>query len=52
MSRCFPEPYESSSENVKVELDLSSYVTKSDLKEANIYAGIKNIFSLLASKIN
>ena len=52
MSRCFPEPYESSSENVKVELDLSNYATKSDLKEADIYAGIKNTFSLLASKIN
>ena len=31
MSRYFP-PYNSSSENIKVELDLSNYATKTDLK--------------------
>ena len=34
MSHCFSEPYEHSSENVKVELDLSNYAIKSDLNEA------------------
>ena len=31
MTTCYP-PYESSSNNVKVELDLSNYATKTDLK--------------------
>ena len=31
MSQCFP-PYETSSKDIKVELDLSNYVTKTDLK--------------------
>ena len=30
---CFSEPRESYCEKIKVELDLSSYATKSDLKE-------------------
>ena len=34
MSQHFPKPYERSSRNVKVELDLHKYVTKADLKEA------------------
>ena len=32
MSKCFP-PYGDSSKGIKVELDLSSYATKSDLKD-------------------
>ena len=32
MSKYFP-PYENSSKDIKVELDLSSYATKSDLKD-------------------
>ena len=31
MSQCFP-PYRSSGRNIKVELDLSNYATKTDLK--------------------
>ena len=31
MSQYFPQPYEHSNGNVKVELDLSSYATKADL---------------------
>ena len=31
MSTCYP-PYKSSSNNIKVELDLSNYATKTDLK--------------------
>ena len=31
MSQCFP-PYRSSRRNIKVELDLKSYATKTDLK--------------------
>ena len=34
MSQYFPEPYEHSGGNVKVELYLSNYATKTDLKEA------------------
>ena len=30
-SQCFP-PYENSSQNIKVELDLANYATKTDLK--------------------
>ena len=33
MSQCFP-PYDTSSKDIKVELDLSNYVTKTDLKNA------------------
>ena len=32
MSKYFP-PYNSSSENIKVELDLSNYATKKDIKD-------------------
>ena len=32
MSQYFTEPYEHSGENVKVELDLSNYATKTELK--------------------
>ena len=34
MSQYFPKPYRSFGGNVKVELDLSSYATKSDLQNA------------------
>ena len=34
MSQYFPRPYERSIRNVKVELDLSNYATKADLKGA------------------
>ena len=34
MSQNFPEPYECFSGNVKVELELSDYATKADLKGA------------------
>ena len=34
MSHYFPKPYRAFEGNVKVELDLSSYTTKSDLKNA------------------
>ena len=34
MSQYFPEPYERSTGNVRVELDLINYVTKVDLKGA------------------
>ena len=34
MSQYFPNPYERSRGNVKVELDLSIYATKSDFKKA------------------
>ena len=34
MSQYFPKPCERSSGNVKVELDLSNFATKADLKEA------------------
>ena len=34
MSQCFPNPYRAFRGNVKVELDLSSYATKLELKEA------------------
>ena len=34
MSQCFPEPYEPSGVNVKIELDLSNYATKVNVKEA------------------
>ena len=46
MSQYFP-PYRSSERNIKVELDLSSYVTKTDLKN------VTNVdVSSFASKIN
>ena len=32
MSQYFPKPYECSGGNIKVELDLSNYVTKNDSK--------------------
>ena len=34
MSQCFPKPYRAFEGNVKVELDLSSYATKTDLTKA------------------
>ena len=34
MSECFPKP-KSIRENVKVEVDLSNYATKADLKKCN-----------------
>ena len=34
MSQYFPQPYEHSSGNMKVELDLYNYATKADLKRA------------------
>ena len=34
ISPCFSKPHESYCEKIKVELDLSSYATKSDLKRA------------------
>ena len=34
MSQYFPQPHECSGQNVKVELDLSSYANKADLKGA------------------
>ena len=34
MSQYFPEPYEPSGGNVKVELDLYNYATKADMKGA------------------
>ena len=34
MSQYFPKPYRSFEGNVKVELDLSSYATKAELKKA------------------
>ena len=34
MSRYFP-PYHNSSENIQVELDLSNYATKKDIKDIN-----------------
>ena len=34
MSQCFPKPYDTFGGNVKVELDLSNYPRKVDLKEA------------------
>ena len=47
MSQFFPEPYKRFCRNVKVELDLSNYATKVDMKRAT---GIDR--STLASKIN
>ena len=35
MSQFFLEPYETFDRNVKVELDLSNYATKADLKRSN-----------------
>ena len=32
MIQCFPKPYRNFGENVKVELDLSSYAAKTDFK--------------------
>ena len=32
---CFPEPHTISKNKIEVELDLSNYVTKSDLKNAS-----------------
>ena len=34
MNQYFPKPYEKSGRNIQVELDLSNYATKADLKEA------------------
>ena len=53
MSQYFTKPYEHYSENVKVELDLSNYATKADLKGAlGVYtcnlAAKSDLFSLKA----
>ena len=50
MSRYFP-PYNNSSENIKVELDLSNYATKTDLKnithvDASSFASKTNLAAL------
>ena len=47
MSQYFPPPDKSSGSNIKVELDLSSYATKTDLKKM-IYVDV----SSFASKVN
>ena len=44
MSHYFSEPFEDSGKNIKVELDLSNYATKSDLKGA-VGVGISASFS-------
>ena len=42
MSQYFP-PYNNSSENIKVELDLSNYATKKDIKDiTHVETSIKN----------
>ena len=50
MSKYFP-PYNNSSENIKVELDLSNYATKKDIKnityiDANVFASKTNLAAL------
>ena len=50
MSQYFP-PYRSSGRNIKVELDLTSYATKTDLKnkthvDVSSFASKKNLASL------
>ena len=58
MSQCFPKPYDCFSANVKVELDLSNYVTKNKLNGAggvdkcNLAAKSKNLASLNAKVYN
>ena len=47
MSKYFPKPYDCFGENVKVELDLSNYATKTDLKRAT-----ETDTSNLSSKLN
>ena len=42
MSQCVHKPYERSGGNVKLELDLSNYATKADLKE-EICANTSNL---------
>ena len=51
MIRYFP-PYNNSSENIKVELDLSNYATKKDIKDithidANGFASKTNLAALI-----
>ena len=46
MSQYFPPPFRSSGGNIKVELDLSSYATKTDLKN------VTHVVSNLALKSN
>ena len=48
ISQCFPKPYKPFGGNVKVELDLSSYATKLELKEAT---GIDNSNFALKSNL-
>ena len=55
MSNCFP-PYNYSSENIKVELDLSNYATKKDIKDitnidASSFASKTNL-AALKTKVN
>ena len=50
MSKCFP-PYGRSSKSIKVELDLSNYATKDDVKyithlDASSYASKTNLAAL------
>ena len=47
MSQYFP-PYRSSGRNIKVELDLSSYATKTDLKNVT-HVDVSSFTSNLAS---
>ena len=47
MSKYFPKPYDCFGENFKVELDLSNYATKTDLKRAT-----ETDTSNLSSKLN
>ena len=44
MSQYFP-PYENSSKNIKVELDLNNYATKTDLKDIT-HVGTSNLAAL------
>ena len=50
MSKCFP-PYNNSSKNIKVELDLSNYATTKDIKDiahidASVFASNTNLAAL------
>ena len=44
MSHNFPKPYERSGGNINVELDLSNYVTKADLKGGTEVKWTKKIY--------
>ena len=49
MSQCFP-PYGSSSENIKVELDLANYATQDDIKDITHVSGFASKTNLAALK--